>query len=36
LVELDIKKEFNVEKFDAVIGNPPYNKSKDDTKKGGY
>jgi hypothetical protein len=35
-LELDVKKEFGFDKFDAVIGNPPYNKSKDDSKKGGY
>ena len=26
-LEVDIKKEFNVDNFDAVIGNPPYNSS---------
>jgi Eco57I restriction-modification methylase len=27
---------FKIKKFDAVIGNPPYNKSKDGVLKGGY
>jgi hypothetical protein len=25
-LELDIKKEFNIDKFDIIMGNPPYNK----------
>jgi len=35
-LELDTKKEWGIEKFDVVMGNPPYNKSKDGTLKGGY
>ena len=35
-LQLDIKKEFGVDKFGVVMGNPPYNKSKDGTLKGGY
>ena len=35
-LKLDIKKEWNINGFDAVIGNPPYNISKDGTLKGGY
>ena len=25
-LKMDIKKEWNVEKFDIIVGNPPYNK----------
>ena len=35
-LELNIKKKWNIDGFDAVIGNPPYNIPKDDTLKGGY
>ena len=35
-LKLDIKKEWNISGFDAVIGNPPYNISKEGTLKGGY
>ena len=35
-LELDIMEKWKLEGFDAVIGNPPYNKSKDGTLKGGY
>ena len=35
-LELDINKKWNVDKFDAVIGNPPYNNSQNNEgKKGG-
>lgn len=33
---IDIQTTWGVSKFDAVIGNPPYNKSKEGTLKGGY
>lgn len=33
---LDVKQEWNIKAFDIVLGNPPYNKSKDGTLKGGY
>jgi len=35
-LNMDVKKEFGVDKFDVVMGNPPYNKSKDGVLKGGY
>jgi hypothetical protein len=35
-LSLDIRKHFNIFAFDAVIGNPPYNKSKDGVYKGGH
>jgi hypothetical protein len=35
-LELDVAATFGITEFDAVIGNPPYNKSKDDALKGGY
>ena len=35
-LELNTDDVWNVKKFDVVIGNPPYNKSKDGTLKGGY
>ena len=35
-LKIDIKKTWNISGFDAVIGNPPYNISKDGTLKGGY
>jgi hypothetical protein len=35
-LELDIKEKWELEGFDAVIGNPPYNIPKDDALKGGY
>jgi hypothetical protein len=31
-LELDIKKKWNIDKFDAVIGNPPYNENPDNSK----
>jgi tRNA1(Val) A37 N6-methylase TrmN6 len=31
-----LKKLFNISAFDAVIGNPPYNKSKGNVYKGGH
>ncbi len=35
-LELDIKQKFNIDKFDAIIGNPPYNNSQNNVgKKGG-
>ena len=33
---LDTLKVWNVEKFDIIVGNPPYNKSKESALKGGY
>ena len=33
---LDYNIEFGIDKFDIVMGNPPYNKSKDGILKGGY
>jgi hypothetical protein len=33
---LDIEKTFKVNKFDIIVGNPPYNKSKLNSLKGGY
>jgi hypothetical protein len=33
---MNIEEEFKVSSFDAVIGNPPYNKSKEFEVKGGY
>ena len=35
-LELDTENVWGIKKFDVVIGNPPYNKSKDGTLKGGY
>ena len=35
-LQLDTEQEFGVEKFDIIIGNPPYNKSKNGVLKGGY
>ena len=35
-LSLDVRQQFNISAFDAVIGNPPYNKSKDDAYKGGH
>ena len=35
-LELDVAATFGITEFDAVIGNPPYNKAKDDALKGGY
>ncbi len=35
-LSLDIIKQFKILAFDAVIGNPPYNNSKDDVYKGGH
>jgi hypothetical protein len=34
-LEIDVKKEFNVDKFDAVVGNPPYQDSQDNVGKRG-
>jgi hypothetical protein len=33
-LELDVKDTFNIERFDAVIGNPPYNSSNGNKGKG--
>lgn len=33
---MNLETEFNIASFDAVIGNPPYNKSKQINVKGGY
>ena len=35
-LELNTENAWGVKNFDVVIGNPPYNKSKDGTLKGGY
>lgn len=35
-LDLDTTQEWNIENFDIVMGNPPYNKSKDGVLKGGY
>jgi hypothetical protein len=35
-LEINTKELWNVDKFDIVLGNPPYNKAKDGTLKGGY
>ncbi len=35
-LKLETEKEWGVEGFDLVVGNPPYNKSKDGILKGGY
>ena len=35
-LKLKVDKVWGLEGFDAVIGNPPYNKSKDESLKGGY
>jgi len=35
-LELHTENVWGIKKFDVVIGNPPYNKSKDGTLKGGY
>jgi hypothetical protein len=35
-LSLDIRQQFNISAFDAVIGNPPYNKSKGNVYKGGH
>ena len=35
-LSLDIVQHFNIYAFDAVIGNPPYNKSKNHVYKGGH
>ena len=35
-LELNTENVWGIKKFDIVIGNPPYNKSKDGTLKGGY
>ena len=35
-LKLDIKAKWNIDDFNLVIGNPPYNKSKDAALKGGY
>lgn len=35
-LELNTENVWGVKKFDVVMGNPPYNKSKDGTLKGGY
>ena len=35
-LELNIENVWRIKKFDVVMGNPPYNKSKDGTLKGGY
>jgi len=32
----DFRSHWNIDGFDAVIGNPPYNIAKEDTLKGGY
>jgi hypothetical protein len=34
--ELNTENIWGIKKFDIVLGNPPYNKSKDGTLKGGY
>ena len=35
-LKTNFKEFFKIEGFHAIIGNPPYNKSKNDTLKGGY
>ena len=35
-LELNTENVWGIKKFDVVMGNPPYNKSKDGTLKGGY
>jgi hypothetical protein len=35
-LEINTNELWNIDKFDVVLGNPPYNKSKDGTLKGGY
>jgi len=35
-LELNTENIWGIKKFDVVMGNPPYNKSKDGTLKGGY
>ena len=35
-LELNTENIWEIKKFDVVMGNPPYNKSKDGTLKGGY
>jgi len=35
-LELNTEKIWGIKKYDIVMGNPPYNKSKDGTLKGGY
>ena len=35
-LELNTENVWEIKKFDIVMGNPPYNKSKDGTLKGGY
>lgn len=35
-LQLNIKEKWDIDGFDAVIGNPPYNIPKDGTLKGGY
>ena len=33
-LKMDIKKEWNVEKFDIIVGNPPYNDNSGNKGKG--
>jgi hypothetical protein len=35
-LDINTNELWSVDKFDVVLGNPPYNKSKDGTLKGGY